>query len=179
MYVEELPLSELSPDPANARRHDEKNMQAIIASLRRFGQQKPIVIDSSNTIRAGNGTYAAAVELQWDTIQVVRTDLQSADAIAFAIADNRTSDLSDFDDDILRAQLEGLDLELQFAAGYTEEDLDALIDSYEDEVDDDLSGPEPNIESYQVIVECKDEGSQRRLFERLQDEGHKVKCLQV
>lgn len=178
MQVEELPIEYLSCDPANARQHDDKNMEAIIASLRRFGQQKPIVVDSSNVIRAGNGTYQAAKQLGWESILVVRTDLVSADAIAYAIADNRTSDLSTFDDDILRAQLEGLDDDLQFAAGYTPEDIDALIDSYDDEPDD-IEGPETHFETYQVIIECADEASQRRLFERLQDEGHKVKCLQV
>jgi ParB-like chromosome segregation protein Spo0J len=179
MDVYRVPIGELSLDPANARKHDDRNLESIIASLRRFGQQTPIVVDASNVIRKGNGTYLAARELAWEEIEVVYTDLQSADAIAYAIADNRTSDLSFFDDDILRSQLEGLDDELQFAAGYTQEDIDNLIDSYADDDDDDIAGPETHFETFQVIVECADEESQRRLFERMQSEGHKVKCLQV
>jgi len=40
-------------------------LEQIKASLRRFGQQKPIVVDATNVVRAGNGTLAAAKALGW------------------------------------------------------------------------------------------------------------------
>jgi len=123
-------VSELSQDPANARTHDEKNISAIIASLRRFGQQHPIVIDSSGVVRAGNGRLEAAVRLGWPEIDCVVTDLKGSDAIAYAIADNRTSELAGWDDDVLAAQLQGLvtdDEALLEAAGFSEDDLAALL----------------------------------------------------
>ena len=49
------PIADLSPDPANARHHDEISIDAIAASLRRFGQQKPIVVDPKGVVIAGNG----------------------------------------------------------------------------------------------------------------------------
>ena len=98
MKIETLPLSAVIPDPVNVRLHDGRNLDAIRGSLARFGQQKPIVVDSAGVIRAGNGTYMAAKALGWETIDVVRTGLEGLDATAFAIADNRTSDLSTFDD---------------------------------------------------------------------------------
>jgi hypothetical protein len=69
--------------------------------------------------------------LGWDTIQIVRTELTSSDAIAYAIADNRTSELAEWDDDILAAQLQGLlteDEALLDAAGFDEDELAALLD---------------------------------------------------
>jgi ParB-like chromosome segregation protein Spo0J len=124
-------ISELSQDPANARKHNERNLESIVASLRRFGQQTPIVIDSSSVVRKGNGTLEAAKRLGWDTINCVVTDLKSSDAISYAIADNRTAELAEWDDDILAAQLNGLladDAELLVDAGFTEAELQSLMD---------------------------------------------------
>jgi ParB-like chromosome segregation protein Spo0J len=131
MKYETVKVADLSNDPANARKHGEKNIATIVASLRRFGQQKPIVVDSSGVVRAGNGTLEAARQLGWDTIEIQRTELTSSDAIAYAIADNRTSELAEWDDDILAAQLQGLlteDEELLDAAGFDEDELAALLD---------------------------------------------------
>ena len=108
MKVESVSIAALSQDPANARKHDDKNLEAIKASLRRFGQQKPIVVDSSNVVRAGNGTLAAATALGWDSINVVQTDLQGSEATAYAIADNRTAELADWDESVLAASLSSL-----------------------------------------------------------------------
>jgi hypothetical protein len=77
-------------------------MQAIIDSLRRFGQQKPIIVgklpgSTADVVIAGNGTFAAAKQLGWTEVQVIRTTLTPSEARAYGIADNRTSDLSEFD----------------------------------------------------------------------------------
>ena len=131
MKVESVPIATLSQDPANARKHDDKNLEAIKASLRRFGQQKPIVVDSSNVVRAGNGTLAAAIALGWESINVVQTDLQGSEATAYAIADNRTAELADWDVEMLAASLNGLDEELTLAAGFADEELKKLLASIE------------------------------------------------
>ncbi len=92
--------------------------------------QKPLVIDSSGVVRAGNGTLEAARQLGWETIDCVVTDLKGSDAIAYAIADNRTAELAEWDDDVLAAQLNGLladDEELLEAAGFSEEEMAALL----------------------------------------------------
>ena len=55
LAVDWVDLDAIHPDPANARVHDKRNLDEIKGSLARFGQQKPIVVDRSGTIRAGNG----------------------------------------------------------------------------------------------------------------------------
>jgi DNA modification methylase len=129
MKIETLPLATISLDPANVRLHDERNLDAIRGSLARFGQQKPIVIDGAGVIRAGNGTYLAAKALGWESISAVRTELEGLEAAAFAIADNRTSDLSVFDNAALSTLLQSLHAEDALAGvGFDEKELNAILD---------------------------------------------------
>ena len=150
LQIERCSIAELSNDPANARKHNDKNIEAIIASLRRFGQQKPIVIDRNNIVRAGNGTLEAARRLGWDSIDCVKTSLEGSDAIAYAIADNRTAELAEWDDDVLAAQLNGLlteSEEIALAAGWTAEEIEAMVALSEDDpeiTEDDV--PEPPVD---------------------------------
>ncbi len=118
----------------NARKHDDRNIEAIVGSLRRFGQQKPIVVDVSGVVRAGNGTLEAARRLGWKDIDCVETQLKGSDAIAYAIADNRTAELAEWDDDVLAAQLNGLladDPDLLLAAGFSDEELQEMLSASE------------------------------------------------
>lgn len=129
MNVKAVKIGSISQDPANVRKHSERNLEAIKASLRKFGQQKPIVIDTKGIILAGNGTYEAARSLGWETILAVETDLIGSDATAYAIADNRTAELAEWDDtalaETLRAlQSEEYDIE---AAGFLDQEIDDLI----------------------------------------------------
>src|SRR5947209_20180479 len=100
MTIESLPIASLHADPANTRRHSVRNLDAIMSSLVRFGQQKPIVVDGNNLVRAGNGTLSAARALGWTHVDVVRTALIGVEATAFAIADNRTAELAEWDPDV-------------------------------------------------------------------------------
>ena len=128
LEIERVRIDSLHPDPANVRLHDDRNLSAIRGSLARFGQQKPIVVDASGVIRAGNGTYLAAQALGWESIDVVRTSLSGLDAAAFAIADNRTSDLSTFDDDGLAKLLRELRTEDALeGVGFDERKIDELL----------------------------------------------------
>jgi DNA modification methylase len=109
MEIIKMEIGRLANDPNNARRHPEKNLKAIKGSLAKFGQQKPIVIDAKHVVIAGNGTLEAAKELGWTHINVVVTELDELGKMAFALADNKTSELAEWDDDILKYQLDWLD----------------------------------------------------------------------
>ena len=138
MNIEEINIAELDLDPANVRRHDAANLDAIRGSLKRFGQQKPIVVNEKGVVIAGNGTLTAARALGWDRIKIVRTELMGSEATAFAIADNRTAELATWDDGALVEQLSALELEdgaLLEAAGFSSKELEGMVD--------DLVGLEP------------------------------------
>lgn len=152
MQVESVPLGSVLPDPANVRRHDARNVDAIKASLARYGQVTPIVVDAHGIVRKGNGTLEAARQLGWAEVKVVRTALSGVDATGYAIADNRTSDLSAFVEDDLARQLEALRSEPDFsieAAGYTDAEVEALLERLSAEVIGALGGeaqtPRPSL----------------------------------
>ena len=132
MKIEKVSIDKLLLDPANARKHGKKNLDSIKGSLAKFGQQKPIVVNADNVIVAGNGTLQAAKELGWKDINIVRTDLKGSDITAFGIADNRTSELAEWDDDVLKELLEGLKAE--------DFDLSAIVfDDFEIDNESDLT----------------------------------------
>lgn len=108
MKIEKVKIESLVEDAANARTHPEKNLKVIEDSLRAFGQQKPIVIDEDNVVLAGNGLLAAAKRMGLTHIAVVRTSLRGADARAYALADNRSGELSEWDWESLARELESL-----------------------------------------------------------------------
>jgi len=93
-----VPVADLTPDPKNARKHDRRNLDAIKASLEKFGMRQPIIVQKQGMIvRAGNGRLAVAQELGWSHLPALVVDESEAEAVAFAIADNRTAELAEWD----------------------------------------------------------------------------------
>jgi DNA modification methylase len=132
MKTETVPIADLSEDPSNARSHPERNIEAIKASLRKWKQQKPIVVGRDNVVVAGNGTLRAAKELGWEEINIVRTDLVGADATGFAIADNKIALTAEWEDETLNALISGLHEEGDLdptPLGFTQEEIDQMLAS--------------------------------------------------
>lgn len=124
-------IDELRVDPANVRMHSERSYQAIAASLKKFGQRTPIVVDADGVVIKGNGTLEGARRLNWRTIEALVLSLRGKDARAYALADNRTSDLSRFDARGLAVALDSLaDPDLVLAAGFDADELaDVMLDA--------------------------------------------------
>ena len=138
-----VPIADLHPDPANARRHGERNIEAIVASLSRFGQRFPIVVQREGmVVRAGNGRLDAAKRMGWTHIAAVVVDESSVEATAFAIADNRTAELAEWDDETLASLLNSLPEASREAAGFDAGELQEVLDRLTPEVVED-EAPEP------------------------------------
>ena len=121
------PIGEFRLLDGNPRRGD---VESVKRSLKRFGQRKPIVVREDGTVEAGNTTLKAALELGWSEIAVAAFGDDDATAKAFALADNRTSELGSFDLAALAAmavEVQAADPELLEAASYSEADLNALL----------------------------------------------------
>lgn len=103
-----IELASLRLDPDNARVHGKQNLQAIESSLRRFGQQKNIVVGKGNVVIAGNGAVLAARAIGWKTLEAFKTNLTAAEARAYALADNRTAELATWDYEVLAKTLADL-----------------------------------------------------------------------
>lgn len=120
-----VPIDQLEPLERNARKHGERSIKAIAKSLERFGQRKPCVALADGTVIAGNGTLTAATQLGWTHLAVSRFE-NEADAKAFAIADNRTAELSEWDDVELAEALKDVET---LAIGFSDAEIKSLIES--------------------------------------------------
>lgn len=140
-----LPIAELHADPANVRKHGERSLKAIAASLARFGQRKPIVVDAAGVTIAGAGTLEAARLLGWNHLAAVRNeDLVGAERVAYSIADNRTPELSEWDRGALASVLGTLEPGLLAATGYEQSDIADLLAAGSQPVEqDDVPAPAP------------------------------------
>ncbi len=132
------------------------NVEAVMRSLEEFGQRKPIVATADGTITAGHHLHAAAVQLGWDEVAVLFIDEDASRARAFALADNRTSDLGRYDNQALVDMLVAVredDLALLAATSYSEEDVDDLLSFLEAPTPTDDDPPESE-DSTRPEVEC-------------------------
>lgn len=146
--VEMRRIDSLKYDPNNVRLHTDRNIDAVKASYKRFGQQRPILISEDGTVVAGNCQLAAAKDLGWEEMQVQVTSLSDAREIkAYAIADNRTHEFGEWDFEGLSEQLKDLRDFLDFdfeSVGFDEKEMDRIFANVKDvEVPDFEENPEP------------------------------------
>ena len=176
----DIPLDELTPFPGNAKRGD---VDTIRTSLRRNGQYRSLVVreipNGPLIVLAGNHTMQAltAEGHQTARCEVVLCDEDTARHIN--LADNRTAELGEYDNDALAELLSYLDGDYQ-GTGYTDDYVQALITPPEDPPDtaDALADTEDIYrEQYGVIVICADEADQEAIYERLTAEGFNAKVV--
>ena len=143
LKMETISIDDLELDPNNARKHSEKNINAICESLKQFGQRKPITVTPDSIVITGNGTVRAAKSLGWTEIVIARTPVgwTHEQIRAWAIADNQTATLAEWDDKILADQLLELD-----ANGWKLEEIGfANLEPNGDENDEPLKFKEDNL----------------------------------
>ena len=182
-----VPVDDLVHDPANARTHNERNLNAICGSLRQFGQRKPLVVQQQGMIvRAGNGTLEAARKLGWSHIAALLVDEDNVAAISFAIADNRTAELAEWDDDVLVRMLHEVEVgdeELQQMFAELAEDL-SLIDA-DSRVNEEAESAEHKTttsaestrDTYAILIKCQTEDQQVTLLNDLTAQGYECRAL--
>ena len=140
-----VPIASLKLDKANARKHSARNLDSIAESYRTFGQQKPIIYGPDRVVVAGNGQLAAAQKLGWTHIAAVATNLTGPALRAFALADNRTAELAEWDDEALAKALAAIQNEdplLVQAVGFSEAEIAELLGPKEGLTDPDAV-PDP------------------------------------
>lgn len=127
LHPQLVAIADLNLDPNNARTHDARNREAIRNSLVAFRQRKPIVVNRRTMrVEAGNGTVEAALEAGATQIVAVFVDDDAETAAAYAIADNRTAELAEWDVEQLAATIGDLpDVEWN-ELGWSSEELGDL-----------------------------------------------------
>lgn len=134
----EVEIDTLQPDPENARKRTDENIAAIRASFEAFGQQRPLLVfrfkrNERPTVISGNGGYLAAKALGWPTVAASHFNGTAEEARAYAIADNRTAEMSEWDAAVLGLQVEASRAHAHLAAVMDSLNLDDLLAQYEEE----------------------------------------------
>lgn len=175
LEIEYVATDDLIPYFNNSRTHSESQVKQIAASIREFGFTNPILIDEEQTIIAGHGRVMAAEVLSMSTVPCIRlSGLSEAQRKAYVIADNKLALNAGWDIDALNIeinQLADLDFDLDIL-GFDIQELASILDGEKE-------GTEPKEESYSeifnIVIECKDEEEQEKIFNRLDTEGYKCR----
>lgn len=109
MQIKQIKTADLIPYVNNARTHGEQQITQIASSIKEFGFNNPILTDGKNGVVAGHGRLAAAIKLGLESVPVVElSHLSDAQKKAYILADNRLAELSGWDEELLKIELEDL-----------------------------------------------------------------------
>lgn len=149
--TENCPIERLKPYSGNARTHDDRQIAKIAMSLQAFGWMNPILADGEGVIIAGHGRWLAAQTLGLTHCPVIRIEHLTPDAVrAYRLADNQLAQLSGWDEDILKIELQHLDsIDLDFnieTLGWDHAEIDIILDEEKsdaagDAADEDVPPP--------------------------------------
>jgi len=110
--VQRVGINDLIPYENNTKKHPEKQLKQLEASIQEFGFISPVLIDKDNNIIAGHGRVMAAKALGYTEVPCVRIEgLTEQQKRAYIIADNRLTELGGWDKDLLANELSVLDIE--------------------------------------------------------------------
>lgn len=128
MEIKQIEVKDLKPWEKNPRVNDQA-VDAVAKSIQQFGFNVPILCDQDMTIIAGHVRWKAAKKLGLVTIPVIQLSLTAAQRDAFSIADNKTSEIADWDYDLLADILKELpNEEIDFSSlGFNDAELDAIL----------------------------------------------------
>ena len=142
LAIEYVSPDSLKPYKQNARKHEAEDVDAIIQSIEDFGFNDPIgVWGKANTIVEGHGRLIAAQQLGLESVPIIHLDhLNDEQRRAYALAHNRTAELSEWDEAIKKAEIKAIKSYDMQAYGFAAEDV--LEFEEEPEADDGYYGDE-------------------------------------
>lgn len=123
--------ADLFPWKGNAKKHDEKQLVSLMTSIRKFGFQAPIITNEDNVVLAGHGRLEAARRLRLKTVPtIIAAGLTKAQQRAYVLADNKISQMTGWDKELLLGQIELLiedDFEIG-TTGFSTAEIDIMLD---------------------------------------------------
>jgi ParB-like chromosome segregation protein Spo0J len=150
MTVQEIPISQIKPNPHNARTHSVKQVVRIANGIAVFGFTTPVLVSEHGELIAGHGRYAAAKQLGLDKVPaVVVAGLSPAKQRALAIADNKLAQNAGWDRERLAIEIpeladllsaEGLDVAI---LGFEPAEIDHIQTDFEHHAANPYTKPRP------------------------------------
>lgn len=118
MEIKQRPLGDIRPYGKNAKKHPDKQVKAVAASIEQFGFNQPIVVDTEGVIIVGHGRYAAAHYLGLDEVPVIEIDVTEEQAKAYRLADNKLNE-SEWDMALVISELKELSMPMLDLTGFS------------------------------------------------------------
>jgi len=137
-----IDINELKPYENNARLHPQEQIDKIVNSINEFGFITPVIIDENNTILVGHGRTQAAKQAGLTKVPYRRiTNLTDEQKRAYILADNKLSDIAEWDEELLKIELENISLDMT-AFGFDDFTIDIDEDNLEVVEDEIPEAPE-------------------------------------
>ena len=148
LAVEQVPIEKLVPNERNPRNNDDA-VDAVARSIQAYGFNNPIVTDGDLRIAAGHTRLKAAEKLGLKTVPVIRVPgLVGSKFSGFAIADNKTAEIAEWDPELLNKLVSELNLEVDFdlsSLGFDDMELTKILDWDKAEEREDEAPPVPDV----------------------------------
>lgn len=172
MKIQQKSVKELIPYINNSRTHSDEQIAQIAASIKEFGWTNPILVDGDNGIIAGHGRLSAARKLGMDTVPIIElSHLTETQKKALIIADNKLALNAGWDNDILKLEIGSLEDFNLSILGFNESELANLFDELKEASITDLDYQA----AFSIVVDCKDEQEQEKIFNELDTKGYKCR----
>ena len=159
---------------ANNPRLNDNAVDAVAASIKEFGFKVPIVVDSENVIINGHTRLKAAHKLGLKQVPcIVADDLTPEQVKAFRLADNKTSELAEWD-------LDKLDIELGEIADIDMGDFGFDFDIEDKDFEDEKTPEDKDVgidDEKALVVDCENENEMEKTFKTLTKEGYKCRII--
>lgn len=126
MKTEKVPLATIKPYWRNPRKNDEA-VEAVAKSIADYGYNQPITVDQDYTVVTGHTRLKALHRLGWTEAAVLILDLPAEKLKEYRVADNKTSELADWDFPALVEELRELTNPDDFQLYFPDIDLTSLL----------------------------------------------------
>jgi len=134
-------ITELKPDPRNARTHSKKQIQQLCASIEQFGFTNPVLVDEAGVLIAGHGRLRAAKDLGLTSVPTIELlGLTEAQKKALRLADNKIALNAGWDLEVLKLELveiATLDVDFDLSlTGFASGEIDVVLKAADDPDDE-------------------------------------------
>nr|DAO96522.1 MAG TPA: ParB protein [Caudoviricetes sp.] len=174
MKIEKVNIDSIKVYPNNAKIHTAEQIEEIKKSIQEFGNNDPIAIDEKGFIIEGEGRYLAQKDMGVKEIEVIKlTHLTEEQKVAYMLVHNKLTMNTGFDLDLLEEELSKI-------SSIDMKEFEFDIKEIEEELEEEEKIQEPSFnykEQYGVIVICKDETEQEKVYNNLLNQGYECKVV--
>lgn len=158
-------IDELKLNPKNPRKNDGA-VDSVLKSIEKYGFKNPLIVDEKGIVWCGNTRLKAAKKLGLKEAPcIIVTDLTEKQMREYALLDNKTNEIADWDFDMLQEELDELD--------FSDFDFDWGI---EDKIEENRKDISDTIkDSFELIVDCKNEQELQNLYDEFNKRGYVCK----